>query len=329
MMHEILKSSVAFRRGLRAFEGTEALRIFNGPGETDHPELQHAAIDRFLDHFWITAWKTLKPATLTAIETFLKSEFAGSLRAIVFMDRSGVASEADVVPLFGTPAPGRFTVREAGIPYRVQMEGVKHPGLFLDHAPLRRWLAETQKDRSVLNLFAYTGSLSVAAGAGGAQKVTTVDLSKATIDWARENWSSAGLPEERGDFIYGDVFEWLPKLAKRGALFDTILSDPPSFSRSKKGTFSTQKDLVRLHASILPLLKPGGILVSSINSENIPERQFLKDVALAAEKTDCSLRVLSRIDLPPTFPTGMDLSTRYLKGFYLLKNRSSVLSEQG
>ena len=322
MLTEILESAVDFRQGIRAFEGTDALRIFNGPGETEHPELQHVAIDRFLDHFWITAWKELKPATLTEIESFLKTRFAGSIRAIVFMDRSGIASESDVIPLFGTPAKGRFTVREGGIPYRVQMEATKHPGLFLDHAPLRRWLSETQKGRSVLNLFAYTGSLSVAAGTGGAEKVTTVDLSKATIDWARENWSNAGLPEESGDFIYGDVFEWLPKFAKRGALFDTILSDPPSFSRSKNGTFSTQKDLVRLHASILPLLKPGGILITSINSENIPERQFLKDVALAAEKTGCSLRVLSRVDLPPTFPTGTDLSTRYLKGFFLLKNRS-------
>ena len=235
------------------------------------------------------------------------------------MDRSGIASESDAVPIRGSLDSSRFVVREFGVPYLIQMAGTKHPGLFLDHAPLRGFLKATQGGKRVLNLFAYTGSLSVAAGVSGAASVTTIDLSKATIDWARENWKVAGLPEERGDFIYGDVFEWLPKLGKHGALFDTILCDPPSFSRSKKGTFSTQKDSERLHAGLLPLLAPGGLLVTSINSENYPEKSFALDLSRAAERTGCELRVLSRIDLPPTFPTSLDLKERYLKGFYCVK----------
>ena len=321
MVLKLLQSAVQLRRTLRVFDTSEAVRIFYGPGETEHLELKHIAIDQFRDHFWITQWKTISPSTLKLIETFLKREFEGKLRAIVLMDRSEIASESDVVTLFGTPTPGRFTLQENGVPYRVQMTATKHPGLFLDHAPLRAWLKTTQKDLSVLNLFSYTGSLSVAAGVAGAEKVTTLDLSKSTIDWARENWNQAGLPDDRADFIYGDVFEWLPKLEKRGALYDTILCDPPSFSRSKNGTFSTQKDLARLHAAILPLLKVGGILVTSINSENHSERHFLKDIEAAALKTGSSLSVLSRIDLPPTFPTGMNLQDRYLKGFYLLKTQ--------
>ncbi len=321
MLLEILSTAVKLRCTLHAFDSTEALRIFYGPGETEHPELRQIAIDQFRDHFWITQWKPISPATLKVIEDFLKSEFTGKIQSIVLMDRSEIASDADVVPIFGTPNPSRFTVLENGIPYRVQMSATRHPGLFLDHAPLRAWLKGTQKNASVLNLFAYTGSLSVAAGVSGAKKVTTIDLSKSTIDWARENWIHAGLPEDRADFIYGDVFEWLPKLEKRGFCYDTILCDPPSFSRSKNGTFSTQKDLSRLHAAILPLLNFGGVLVTSINSENHSERNFLKDIEAASLKTNCSLTVLSRIDLPPTFPTGMNLQERYLKGFYLLKTK--------
>jgi 23S rRNA (cytosine1962-C5)-methyltransferase len=322
MVLEILKTAIQLRRTLHAFEASEALRIFYGPGETEHPELRHIAIDQFRDHFWITQWKPISPSTLKSIEASLKTEFVGKIEAIVLMDRSEIASDADVAPLFGVPTQGRFTIHENGVPYRVQMTATKHPGLFLDHAPLRAWLKTTQNEATVLNLFAYTGSLSVAAGVSGAKKVTTLDLSKSTVDWARENWIHAGLPEDRADFIYGDVFEWLPKLEKRGALYDTILCDPPSFSRSKNGTFSTQKDLARLHAAILPLLKNGGILVTSINSENHSERNFLKDIEAAALKTKCSLTVLSRIDLPPTFPTGMNLQERYLKGFYLLKTEN-------
>jgi 23S rRNA G2069 N7-methylase RlmK/C1962 C5-methylase RlmI len=66
-------------------------------------------------------------------------------------------------------------------------------------------------------------------------------------------------------------------------------------------------------------LKKGGVLVTSINSENYSERNFLKDIEAAAQSTRSELRVLSRIDLPPTFPTGFEPGERYLKGFFLYK----------
>ncbi|MBU6154773.1 MAG: class I SAM-dependent methyltransferase [Bdellovibrionales bacterium] len=314
-----LQFALEYRKSIHADHNTEALRIFYGPGESRHPELSEIAIDRFRDHFWITQWKKVSSAALSAVAEFLKTEFGSEFKAAVLMDRSEVASDAEATPLLGTPFAGRFEVREWGVTYLVQMSATKHPGLFLDHAPLRKWLIGTQSTKAVLNLFSYTGSLSVAAAKGGAAQVTTIDLSKSTIEWAKENWKHAGLPDSSGDFIYGDVFEWLPKLQKRGAQFDTILCDPPSFSRSKNGTFSTQKDTARLHEAILPLLKTGGILITSINSENLSERQFLKDIEDAASRTLCGLRVISRIDLPPTFPTQGELSMRYLKGFFLIK----------
>jgi len=332
MMESIAKelsSAIELRKSIQAFQDSGAIRLFNGPGESAHAELRELAIDLFRqgerDHFWLTQWKRLSPATLDSVCDFLSRsildrEFKASLGSIVLMDRSGIASESEAKSIYGVPPSGRFSVLEWGVPYRIQLENTKHPGLFLDHAELRRWLLRTQKNKTVLNLFSYTGSLSVASGAGGASRVTTLDLSKSTIEWAKENWANAGLSTDAGDFIYGDVFEWLPKFKKKDLLFDTILCDPPSFSRSKNGTFSTQKDTQRLHESILPLIRPGGILITSINSENVTERQFLKDIEAAAERCKCSLRVLSRIDLPPTFPTGMDLKERYLKGFFLVKH---------
>jgi 23S rRNA (cytosine1962-C5)-methyltransferase len=319
-----LRIALEYRRSIHAFRDTEVLRIFHGPGESAHPSLKEIAIDRFRDHFWITAWKKPPTALLSVIVEFIRSEFKDSsgnnaVKAIVLMDRSEVASTADVATIHGSPLPGRFAVAEWGVPYLVQMTATKHPGMFLDHAPLRKWLLETQSRKSVLNLFAYTGSLSLAAAKGGADHVTTLDLSKATMDWAKESWLNAGLAPDAGSFIHGDVFDWLPKWRKRDLQFDTILCDPPSFSRSKNGTFSTKKDTARLHEGILPLLKPGGILITSINSENVPERQFLGEIEAAARRCHCSLRLLSRVDLPPTFPTGMDLNARYLKGFFLLK----------
>lgn len=318
MLEKIFTAAIAYRTSLACFTETEALRIFYGPGETDQTEYKNIAIDQFKNHFWVTTWKAVSKKTLDEVVQTTRKIFANA-ESIVWMDRSQVASDADSVVLYGNATDEKFAVSEFGIPYLVQMAGTKHPGLFLDHAELRHWLLNTQAKKTVLNLFSYTGSLSVAAGRGGAHRVTTLDLSKATIDWAKENWKNAGLASEAGDFIYGDAFEWLPKFRKRSDQYDTILCDPPSFSRSKNGVFSTSKDSSKLHELIFPLLKPGGVLVTSINSENYPEKSFLKDIENAAMLTRTDIRVLRRIDLPVTFPTGTDLHERYLKGFYILK----------
>jgi 23S rRNA G2069 N7-methylase RlmK/C1962 C5-methylase RlmI len=320
---ETLTTAFTWRVSLRVFESTETLRIFYGPGESSHAALKHIAIDLFKDCIWITAWEIISPAGLDEIQKFLRAQkiLPLTIRSIVFMDRSKVASEADVKLLWGEQIPTRFEVKEFQVPYLIQFHETKHPGLFLDHAPLREWLLKTQKNKNVLNLFSYTGSLSVASGFAGAARVTTLDLSKSTIEWAQENWKNAKLAEDTGNFIYGDVFEWLPRLLKKGEQYDTILSDPPSFSRTKGGTFSTQKDLKKLHELIFPLLKKGGVLVTSINSENITEGHYLREVQAAAEACACEVQVLRRVDLPETFPTsGKNISERYLKGFYLLKS---------
>jgi len=314
---QALQFALDWRKSLGLFEKTEALRIFYGPGETTIPELKPLAIELFQKHAWITQWDAVSSDTLNIVVEFLRSQKAES---VVLMDRSKIATDAEVKTLWGDPPSGRFAVREFGTRYLVQMRDTKHPGLFLDHAPLREWLLQTQKGKTVLNLFSYTGSLSIAAAAGGAKRVTTLDLSKATIEWAEESWKNAGLSADQGNFIYGDALEWLPRLLKKGEHYDTITCDPPSFSRSKNGTFSTQKDSQRLHELIFPLLNRGGILVSSINSENYPETSFLKDIHAAAEATRTSIRILKRIDLPETFPTpSRRPEERYLKGFYVLK----------
>jgi 23S rRNA (cytosine1962-C5)-methyltransferase len=315
-----LAKAVAVRKSINAWADSQTFRLFHGPGESEHSELNQIAIDVFQNHYWITEWMRLSDSTLKEIVTFLQNQMGiHAAKSIVRMDRTQVASQSTVETIFGHPPDSRFAVTEFDIPYLIQFKDTKHPGLFLDHAPLRNWLLQTQKNKKVLNLFAYTGSLSVAAGKAGATDVTTIDLSKATIEWAKENWIHAGLPEQDGLFYYGDVFEWLPRLKKKGLIYDTILCDPPSFSRSKSGTFSTSKDLPHLHALIFRLLKPGGTLVTSINSEKITSAQFLKDIQSGADQSGGHrFQVIEEIHLPPTFPVSAHHPEQdYLKGFYI------------
>jgi 23S rRNA G2069 N7-methylase RlmK/C1962 C5-methylase RlmI len=260
---ETLERAWAWREKRGLFRASECLRVFHGPGE-GKGELSRLAVEKFGDHYWITLWEKVSPATLGVIREFLVSRKALSAVTLLRPDK-GAPGEPE--PLLGEP-PNFFDVSEGAAKFRIRFRSgstpLHHPGLFLDHAPLREWLRLKCGGLRVLNTFAYTGSLSVAAGLGGASHVTTLDLSKPIVRWAEENWALNELAADRARFIAGDVFERLPRLARQGEKFDLVILDPPSFSRGVKGAFSTAKDLTRLHELAMAVLDEGGYLVSQV-----------------------------------------------------------------
>ena len=236
-------------------------------------------------------------------------------KSIYWLLRPKRGLPAEAPTLIAGPGCGTLVARELGLRYRIRTTETRHPGIFLDHEPLRDWLIRSGEARgAVLNTFAYTGSLSLAAALGGkATSVLTLDLSRATIDWARENWGlNAGTPGSvsggliggaTGDFIYGDVFDWLPRFGRQGRKFDTLILDPPSFSRAKSGNFSTEKDLGRLHELAVSLLSPGGLLISSINSETISPTEFEGAIARIGREAGRRFRFVRTLAAEPTgFP---------------------------
>lgn len=312
----LLEKAWKLRAKLNLFEGRTTLGVFYGPGE-GRGVLSDLKVDRFGEHYWVTAWgpEALSQEVCGWLSEFYQARGAMSLVG-VYRDKEGAKEEARV--LWGEPPQEGFTVREEGLRFEIRFRGVKHPGLFLDHAPLRQWLRNHAGGWNVLNAFAYTGSLSIAAGIAGASRVVTLDLSKSTLQWAQRNWEINDLLPETGDFIYGDVFEWFPRLYKKGELFDCVILDPPSFSRGPKGVFSTAKDLGRLHALAMDLVSPTGVLLSSINSENISWDQYEKAVLGAAQEKKMSFQIMKSIDLPESCPTRLgDEQGRYLKGWIL------------
>lgn len=295
----------------------ETLRVFHGPGEGSG-DLERIAIDRFGDGYWVTEWESEKgrggwtPEVARAVTEFLKAR--GARHAVVMRrPEKGIPQLPERILGEG---PERFEAVEGRSRFWIRLEGTRHPGLFLDHAPLRRWLESSARGWKVLNAFAYTGSLSVAAGVGGAAQVTTLDLSKPSVAWARENWQLNGLDEAASRFVSGDVFEWLPRLKREGQAYDCVILDPPSFSRGEKGSFSTAKDLEKLHVLALGCLAPGGVLVTSINSAKIPREKYLRELVSATRAAGREGRILFDIGLPETFPTRLGREEdRYLKGW--------------
>ena len=186
-------------------------------------------------------------------------------------------------------------VQEQGLRFLVNFTDYLDTGLFLDHRITRRRLREAAAGRRFLNLFAYTGTATVYAAAGGARETTTVDLSNTYLDWARRNLDLNGLDGPQHRLVQADVREWLRAAASQRERFDLVFCDPPTFSNSKRmeGEFDVQRDHAGLLRDALALLAPGGLLVFSTNAQ-----KFRLDPEVGAMAT---VRDISRATLPPDF----------------------------
>ena len=168
-------------------------------------------------------------------------------------------------------------IEEGELKYGVNLSDFLDTGLFLDHRPLSKILTQTAAHKRVLNLFAYTGSLSVAALKGGADYVQTVDLSNTYLNWAIDNMHLNGFSDGRvSPITRQDVMEFLDLQVRKtqagnASRFDIILLDPPTFSNSKKtaAVLDTNRDWPMLVKNCLRLLNLGGILYFSTNSRRL------------------------------------------------------------
>ncbi|KAF0176820.1 MAG: Pseudouridine synthase [Limisphaerales bacterium] len=249
--------------------------------------------------------------------------------------------------VLGEPAPERFTVLENGLQFELSFtEGYSY-GLFLDQRDNRRRLltghvaagfdcrsvfraagcvrenqaspdAVTQHAtrNTLLNCFAYTCAFSVAAAQAGAH-TTSLDLSKKYLEWGRRNFALNGLDAAAHDFLYGDVFDWLRRLAKKGRQFDAVLLDPPTFSQSKEsGVFRAEKDYGKLVALALPLLKPDGVLFASTNCATLSPEEFLATIEAMVQRAGRRIVQQHYVPQPPDFPITRD-EPAYLKTVWL------------
>ncbi len=160
-------------------------------------------------------------------------------------------------------------VPEGGLNFIVNMTDYLDTGLFLDHRITRNMVRDESRDKHVLNLFCYTGAFSVYAAAGGAKTVTSVDLSKTYINWAKRNMQYNKLyDDEKHDFVHGDVMEWLDHMPEN--YYDIIICDPPTFSNSKRmeDNFDVQRDHVVLLRKLLKSCADTGRIYFSNNYRN-------------------------------------------------------------
>lgn len=160
-------------------------------------------------------------------------------------------------------------VPEGGLNFIINLTDYLDTGLFLDHRITRGMIKSEAAGKHVLNLFCYTGSFSVYAAAGGAATVTSVDLSKTYINWAKRNLQYNKLYKDtQHEFINADVMEWLEYMPNDR--YDLIVCDPPTFSNSKRmeDNFDVQRDHVMLLKKLLKGCTETGSIYFSTNFKN-------------------------------------------------------------
>jgi 23S rRNA (cytosine1962-C5)-methyltransferase len=156
----------------------------------------------------------------------------------------------------------------------------------------------------------------VCAALAGA-RTTSLDLSKKYLEWGRRNFALNGLDPTQHDFIFGDTFDWLKRLAKKQRAFDVVILDPPTFSQSKEGgVFRAAKDYHRLVSAALPVLKPGGVLLASTNATDWPPEDFLAELTQAIRAARRKIVRQHYVPQPPDFPVSRD-EPAYLKTAWL------------
>ena len=166
------------------------------------------------------------------------------------------------------------TVEEQGLKFEVNLSDYLDTGLFLDHRKTRSIIRHYAKGKRVLNLFAYTGSFTVYARAGGAIATTTVDMSKTYQDWTKRNLELNGFAVDGAlhRLVHADCLQFLEAGPAPGERYDYIVLDPPTFSNSKRmeaDSFAVDRDWPRLMEMATRWLADDGWLYFSTNSRQL------------------------------------------------------------
>ena len=283
-----LQKNLAKLKKLAKKDTVSNLRVYNA----DLPDFK-VAVDLYGDYLHVQEYappKTIPPETAKKrfnLALMGIREVFGINREQIFIKTRARQSGNDQYSKQGnTEKRGKFYVaREDGAYFYVNFTDYLDTGLFIDHRNMRARIKDNSRNKSVLNLFAYTCTASVHAALAGAKKVTSVDLSQNYLDWGKQNFVLNGLDVSRNkyQFVAADIFEWIKDNTEQ---FDIIFIDPPTFSNSKKfqGTFDVQRDHSALINRAMNRLTSDGVLYFSNNftrfelDEQLTERYDIVDI---------------------------------------------------
>lgn len=288
-----LKEAVEARRRLLDEDRLGAIRLFNGFLE-GYPDL---VIDLFAGTLILNSYARSPEASQEAAFAavgFLRDEISWVHTAIIKCRHSPQVSERRGRILLGDQPDER--VREHGVWYAVNPLLNQDNSFYPDTRLLRRWALDSLAGKSVLNTFAYTGSLGVAALAGGARRVIHIDLNRSFLDLAKKSCSLNGFPIQKSDFLAQDFFTAIGRLKRSGQQFDCVILDPPFFSTTARGQVDLLNENNRLINKVRPLLNHGGYLAVVNNALYLSGEDYMRTLEQLC--ADGYVRLLRIIPIP-------------------------------
>ena len=275
LIEDLLEKAVEFREGFFSESHQEGFRLFNGFSE-GFPDL---AVDLYARTIVIHNYAD-KPLvgspSAHAAERFLTKRFNWLNTIVVKTRNSGDLRERRGRIVFGNE-PDR-KILENGVRYAIDLTLNRDASFYLDTRNVRFWAKQSLKDKSILNTFAYTGSLGVAAAAGGASRVVHLELNRKFLNVAKTSYTLNGLQINKADFMTGDFWPGINRLKTSGALFDCVLLDPPIYSATSKGVVDLARGYTRLVNKVRPLIADDGYLVAINNAVFVPGADYLKEI---------------------------------------------------
>ncbi|PYE78885.1 23S rRNA (cytosine1962-C5)-methyltransferase [Xylophilus ampelinus] len=263
-----------------------------------------------------------------------KPQIADALLRITGLSQLYERSDASVRALEGLPAatgwlrgdaavPTELTIREHGWRLTLDVAEGHKTGFYLDQRDSRRRFFETTRRRGfqrVLNCYCYTGGFTVAALAGGAEHVTSIDSSAPALERAAAHVALNGFDPARAEFLDADVNAALRRFAQEGRTFDAIVLDPPKFAPTAAHADRAARAYKDINRIALGLLEPGGVLFTYSCSGGIPPELFHKIVASAGADAMVDGFIAERLMGAPDHPMTLSFPEGdYLKGLVVVR----------
>ena len=206
--------------------------------------------------------------------------------------------------------------RENGLRFRVDIEHGQKTGFFIDQRDNRALLRNYAQGKTVLNCFSYSGAFSVAALAGGAQSVQSVDISAAAVEQARDNVALNFGEEPRHEGITADCFQFLKEMPADH--YDLVVLDPPAFTKHISTVDKAARGYKEINLKAMKKIKAGGLLFTYSCSQHISKDLFRKIVFGAAADARRDVQVVCQMEQSPDHPVSIyHPEGEYLKGLLL------------
>ena len=293
---ETIDNALAFRAAFFDERHETAFRLFNGFTE-GNPDL---AIDLYARTLVIHNYADKPEQGVVAAreaQEFLQVRLPW-IKAVILKTRNSQDPREKRGRLVYGDAPDR-KILENGVWYAIDPMLNRDASFYLDTRNVRLWASQRLKEKSVLNTFAYTGSLGVAALAGGAARVVHLELNRRFLNVAKTSYTLNGFPINKKDFQTGDFFPRVNRFKADGERFDCVFLDPPIYSATTRGVVDLAQSYTRLINKVRPLISHDGYLVAINNALFVSGAAYLKEIeSLCA---DGYLSVEELIPVPADF----------------------------